>query len=415
MNENETEYLACVLIDPSLIFKTSITEGHFFSGQNRRTYRAMLKCADQNIKIDYISIRDVDAEIDAAYLVSMHDKVPSAANWKYYEGKLIDEYQKRKLSALGKKLTELSETTPPAELIEMAENELLELGTNGQTRKVQRMSEVLPSAMDKLQERSKLKGQVPGICSGIKRLDTLIGGLQEDRYIIIGARPSDGKSALALNMACNIAISQNISAGIISAESSNTEIVTRAISSEGRISGLNMMTGTMSGSDMQSLIDVGTKIQAAPLYLYDAPNVRFGELKSVARQMVTLYKIKVLFIDYVQIVRWEDNRLAIHEQVAAVSRGLKQLARELKIPIVGLSQLKRDSEGREPEMADLDYSKQLEQDADALVLIYHPKRIEGQEQKPSLLLVKKNRDGAKGVVKVNFAREYVKFYQVYDD
>jgi len=126
-------------------------------------------------------------------------------------------------------------------------------------------------------------------------------------------------------MACNIAISQNISAGIISAESSNTEIVTRAISSEGRISGLNMMTGTMSGSDMQSLIDVGTKIQAAPLYLYDAPNVRFGELKSVARQMVTLYKIKVLFIDYVQIVRWEDNRLAIHEQVAAVSRGLKQL------------------------------------------------------------------------------------------
>ena len=166
---------------------------------------------------------------------------------------------------------------------------------------------------------------------------------------------------------------------------------------------------------MQSLIDVGTKLQAAPLYLYDAPNVRFGELKSVARQMVTLYKIKVLFIDYVQIVRWEDSRLAIHEQVAAVSRGLKQLARELKIPIVGLSQLKRDSEGREPEMADLDYSKQLEQDADALVLIYHPKRIEGQEQKPSLLLVKKNRDGAKGVVKVNFAREYVKFYQVYDD
>ena len=415
MNDNEAYLLACILIEPDLIFKASIGEGHFFNGANRRIYRAMQECADKRIKIDYISISDVDAEIDKKYLVILNDKVPSAANWKYYEGKLIDEYQRQKLLHLGRVLAEITSNDTPSEYIEMAENELLELGTNGQSRKVQRIGEAMPTAIDKIQERNKLKGKVPGICSGIPNLDALIGGFQEDRYIIIGARPSDGKSAIALNMACNIAIAQKIPAGIISAESSNTEIVTRAISSEGHILGQNIMTGCLSTADMSSLVDVSEKMRMCPLYLYDAPNVRFGELKSVARQMVAVHKVRALFIDYVQIIRWEDARLAIHEQVAAVSRGLKQLARELKIPIIGLSQLKRDSEGREPEMADLDYSKQLEQDADALIFIYHPKKVEGQEPKPSLLLVKKNRDGGKGVVKVNFKREYVKFYQVYDD
>ena len=415
MNEHEATYLACILLAPDLIFKTSITEQHFFDGSNRRIFRAMHACADKAVKIDYISIRDVDREIDAAYMAALSDKIPSAANWKYYEGKLIDAYQRNRLVALGRKLAELGANTPPAEVIEMAENELLELGTNGQTRKIQRIGEVMPAAFKQIEERFKLKGRIPGIGTGLPGLDKLLGGFQDDRYIVVGARPSDGKSALALNMACNVAISQGIPTGIISAESSNNEIVTRAIASEGHIQGAHIMSGLLAPADFTSLMELSKRTDASPLYLYDAPNVRFGELKSVARQMVTLYKVKVIFIDYVQIIQWEDARLAIHEQVAAVSRGLKQLARELKVPIVGLSQLKRDAEGREPEMADLDYSKQLEQDADAIVFIYHPKPKKDDDEngeQSSWLLVKKNRDGAKGVVPVVFHREYVKFYEI---
>jgi len=412
MKENEIMILGCIICDPSIIFKLSVHENHFFDGMNRRIFRAMQLCSDRRVSIDYISISDIDAEIDKALLVSLRDKVPSAANWKYYEEKLIHEYQRHRIASLGRTLADIGATDDPSEFIESAEKELLELGTNSQTRKVTRIGEALPAAIDQIQERYNLKGKIPGIGTGLHGLDSMIGGFQADRYIIVGARPSDGKSALALNMLCNIAITQGIAAGIISAESSNNEIVTRAISSVGRISGNKIMTGMLSRADFTSLLDTGDKMREAPLFLYDAPNIRFTELKSVARQMVTVHKIKALFIDYVQIVQWEDSRLAIHEQVAAVSRGLKQLARELKIPIIGLSQLKRDSEGREPEMADLDYSKQLEQDADALILIYHPRRKEGEEERPSLLLVKKNRDGAKGVVKVNFVREYVRFYEV---
>jgi len=420
-SDDEAIFLACVLLAPDLIFKASIGEHHFMTGKNRRIFRAMQKCADQGIKIDYISVADVDPEIDKPYMVTISDKVPSAANWQYYETKLIETYRRHKLTALGRKLAEMSEAGDPAELIEMAENELLELGTNGQTRKIQSIGEVLPGVGKVIEQRYYLKGKLPGLGTGLPGLDKIIGGFQDDRYIVVGARPSDGKSALALNMACNIAIAQNTPTGIISAESSNTEIVTRVIASEGHISGNAMMTGLLTKADFTSLGDVGARTIHAPLYLYDAPNVRYTELKSVARQMVLIHKVKVIFVDYIQIIRWEDSRLAIHEQVAAVSRSLKQLARELKIPIVGLSQLKRDSEGREPEMADLDYSKQIEQDADAIIFIYHPRPKKGEdeeqedENRSSLLLVKKNRDGAKGVVPVVFHREYIKFYEVAKD
>jgi replicative DNA helicase len=123
-----------------------------------------------------------------------------------------------------------------------------------------------------------------------------------------------------------------------------------------------------------------------------------------------MYGCKVIFIDYIQIVQWENQSLPRHEQVAEISKGLKQLARELKVPIVTLAQLRRDAEGREPEMADLGDSSQIEKDADTLLFIYHPKAKEGEAEK-SLLLVKKNRDGAKGAVRVVFRREYVKFYE----
>lgn len=412
MSDNEKTILACIIIDPSIIYNTGITEAHFSAPEHRRIYRAMLLCADRKIKIDYISVGDVDPEIDRRLLAVLSDRVPSAANWRFYEVRMIEGYQRRRLAQIGTALAEIQDCDDPVKAIERAEVELLGLGTNGQTRKIERIGEVLPQAIEAAEQRYNLKGKIPGIGSGLPMLDGMTGGFQADRYIIIGARPSDGKSALALNMACDIAIRQDIPVGFISAESSNAEIVTRALSSEGRIPGGRLMTGLLSGADFTNLIDTGERMRECPLYLYDAPNLKFSELKSVARQMVSVQKIKALFVDYIQIVQWEDSRLAIHEQVAAISRGLKQLARELKIPIIGLSQLKRDSEGREPEMADLDYSKQLEQDADALILIYHPKVKEGEAERSSMLLVKKNRDGAKGAVFVRFAREYVKFFEV---
>lgn len=417
---DEATFLGCILQDPQVIFKTTLTEGHFFEGKHRRIFIAMRKCADDGVAIDYIAVRDRDDQIDRAYITQVHDAVFSAANWKFYQGRLIRAYQLRKLERLGRTIAELSKERDPGEVIELAEKELLEIGTNGQTRRVVRLHEVMPEAVNKIKERSESHGQLPGLSTGIEGLDFLIGGLQNSRYYIIGARPSEGKSALALNIATAIAMDYNTSVGIISAESSNYEIAMRAISSRGRIRGNALMLGLLSPRDMTNLTEAVEKIKAAPVWLYDAPNPEFNEVKSVARQMVALNKTACLIVDYVQILQWADRSIPFHEQVKNISLSLKQLARELKIPVVALAQLRRDAQNREPEISDLGDSSQLEKDADALMFIYHKKAKrddDGREMEPekSYLLVKKNRDGACGQVNVVFDREHVTFRQIERD
>ncbi len=416
MSEYEESFLSCILLTPSIINKTKLTEAYFTQGITRQLFRAMQTCSSKRLAIDYVSVNEADPGMDPTYAVRISNTQPSSANWQFYESKIIDVYQRRKLVSLGQTLTEISENIDISEYIERAEKELLELATGTTSTEIMSLAKLLPDAIKKIEDRYKLKGKLPGISTGLNYLDSPLGGLQSGRYYVIGARPSDGKSALAVNIACHIAIREKIPVGVISAESSNDEIMTRLFSSEGHINGSALSSGVIKPADFTSIMDTAKRMYEAPMYLYDTPNIKFSELRGVARQMVAVYKCRAIFVDYLQIVQWHDQRIAKHEQVAAISVSLKELARELKTPIIALSQLKRDAEGREPEMADLDYSKQIEQDADAIILIYHPKPIErreGQaepEQKPSMLLIKKNRDGPKGAVMVQFRREYVKFY-----
>lgn len=418
MSEDENCLLSAIMITPSIIFKTKINEEYFFDTDNRELFRAMKTCSSSGAAIDYVSVCEANPRLDKTYAVKIRDTMPSSANWKHYEGKIIDAYRRRKLRDVGLMLIDKNEAGDTTETIEQAEKMLLDLSAGNTDAEITKLGSLIVPALGFIEERYKAKGKLPGISTGMTDLDGMIGGLQASRYYVIGARPSDGKSALAVNMMANIGIREKVPVGFISAESSNNEIVIRLFSSEGRINGQRISSGFLAPSDFRSLQDAGTKMYDAPVYLYDAPNVRFPEMKSVARQMVASYHVGVIFLDYLQIVQWEDQDLAKHEQVAAISMALKTLARELKIPIVALSQLKRDSEGREPEMADLDYSKQIEQDADAIILIYHPKPVEPKEgkkppePKQSMLLVKKNRDGPKGAVFVKFEREFVRFYEL---
>jgi len=410
MREHEESFLSCVFLDNTILFKTTLTESHFTEPETRALYRAMLVCMEKNVKVDYIAISDFAPDMDKAYPPHIFNLVPSSANWKFYETQINTDFQRRQLKMMGQMLAHIEDAEDPAEYIERAEKQLFELSTNCKTSEVKRLAELVPAALKVIEERFKSNGKLPGLSTGISGLDKLIGGLQDSRYVVIGARPSDGKSALAVNMLCHIGLHERVPVGLISAESSNNEIVSRVFASEGSINGSYLSMGLLSTRDMSALKAVGESIKDAPVYIYDAPNVRFAELRSVARQMVASFKVKVIFVDYIQILQWDDKRIPRHEQVANISMGLKALARELKIPIVGLAQLVRDAEGREPQMKDLGDSGQLEKDADALVLIYHPQKDES-DRSPSKLLVKKNRDGAKGVVDVTFRREYVRFYQ----
>lgn len=410
MIDHEESFLSCLLLDPSIMYKTSLSEPYFQHEPARRLFRSMVKCSEAGVKIDYIAIQDFDRELDKTYAPRIYNLVPSSANWKHYERLITANYQRVRLQNLGLMLSNMEDTESPGAYIERAEKELFNLATGSKAGEVKKIAELVPETVKQIEERFKAKGALPGLATGIHNLDAMIGGLQPSKYYIIGARPSDGKSALAVNMISHIGIHQGASVGLISAESSNTEIVTRVFSSEGRINGTKLSMGLLGMADFNKLLSVGQELATAPIYLYDAPNISFSELRSVARQMVASYKVSALFVDYIQIVTWDNQKIPFHEQVTNVSKSLKGLARELKIPVVGLAQLRRDAEGREPNMADLGDSSQLEKDADALIFIYHPQKTE-DDASPSKLLVKKNRDGAKGAVNVTFAREYVRFQQ----
>jgi replicative DNA helicase len=411
MTDYEECFLACVLLTPAILFKTKLREQHFLSPNPRRLYRAMLDCSAEGIQVDYISVNERDKDMDPTYAVRLSNMVPSSANWKFYEGEIVKSYKRHKLIRLGKMFSEITDQSDPVEYIERAEVELLELAAGINNTEIVHIRDAISPTLKKIEERYKNKGRLAGLSSGLNALDAMTCGFLPGRYYVIGARPSDGKSALAVNIITHLGIREHARVGLISAESGNDEIVTRMFSSEGHINGQAINSGALRPSDFTSIMEAGERMRNAPIYLYDAPNVKYSEMRGVARQMVMTYKIQALFIDYLQLVQWENQSLAIHEQVAKVSISIKELARELKIPIIALSQLKRDSEGREPEMSDLDYSKQIEQDADCIVLIYHPKVKEKEEPRDSMLLVKKNRDGPKGAIFVNFRREYVRFYE----
>lgn len=411
MLEDEETMLACILLDQSIIFKTTLTEDHFQDPYARRMFRAMNECCNRDVKIDYISITDIDPKIDKTYAPRLNDMIPSAANWKYYEGKVKDDWQRSKLASIGRMLLSIDKYTCPSEYIERAEKELVELATNNKKREIRKLNQILPQTLKEIETRYALKGKLPGLSTGIDPLDVMIGGLRGDQYIVIGARPSDGKSALGLNIACHIAIDEKVPVGFISAESSEIEITFRIFSARGNINGTKLNSGMLSPQCLNDIMFAGEKMHCAPMYIYDEPNIKFSEIKSISRQMVSVHGCKIIFVDYVQIVQWENQKLARHEQVAEISMGLKQLARELKVPIVAMSQLRRDAEGRRPHMADLDYSKQLEQDADVLIFIYHPQK-DGEYLDQSELIVAKQRGGPKGTVPVIFKREFVKFCPV---
>jgi replicative DNA helicase len=257
-----------------------------------------------------------------------------------------------------------------------------------------------------LKARYDSHGALRGISSGLDSVDGYTHGFLPRRLYYIGARPSQGKSALMLNMATDCAIRKQIPCGIISIESSGQEIIERVFSSVGNIPGDMLASGFWGPSQFADIQTLAGKIVGKPLYLYDKPNLNIAQVKSVARVMATMFKVKIIFIDYLQLIDSTNRKLTKMEQVADASKQLKELARELELPIVCLAQLRREADDRRPGLSDFQWASQIEQDADVAMLLWHEAKDEKTE---SWILIEKNRDGKKGQIPVSFMGEYVTF------
>ncbi|MFO0966725.1 MAG: replicative DNA helicase [Gemmataceae bacterium] len=350
------------------------------------------------------------------YIVELWDAAPSSANAEYY-GKIVR--QKAILRSLIYACNDLlhdayDQAMPAQELLDQAERRILEIAELGITGDTQTLQEAIMEAYARLESR-KEKGhqEVSGIATGYVDLDSLTAGLQDSELIILAARPSVGKTSFALNVLRHIIVEEQKPVLFVSLEQARVEIAERLLCCQARVDSHKLRKGTLSSEDVEKLVEAGGILQRAKLFIDDTPGQSMLRIAANARRLKVRHDIKMVCIDYLQLIDPDDRRDSRQEQVAAISRRLKFLARELNVPVMALAQVNRGSEERQdhrPRLSDLRESGAIEQDADTVMILHRPDYHEpGQHEGVVEVIVAKQRNGPTGDVNLMFVKQYMRF------
>lgn len=403
----------------------------FYKGAHQVIFRTITALKDKGEGVDLLTLT---AELRASgniekigglsYVASLTERVPSTANVTYYAKLVQDASQRRSLLNIAHKLiSDAHNGSLETRLsIEEAEKSIFDLNDNQSRGELKPAPEVIEKTVSAIEDRYRSKGGYIGIPSGFDALDKLTCGFQKSEMIIIGSRPSIGKTAFALSMATNIAIRNKIPCGYFTLEMSAISLMLRILSAESRINSNSLRTGLLKSTDFNRIvIDTAGRIYDAPLIFQDTPNIPLLDLRSLARKMVSKHGVKIVFVDYIGLVSPENSRQERHEQISQISRSLKALARELDVPIVVLSQVGRQSEGKTPSLADLRESGALEQDADVVLFLHRERTLDEDEddrESSSIiktdLIVAKQRNGPTDTVRLAFVPHYTRFENLQD-
>jgi replicative DNA helicase len=410
MTDHEHIFAGQILRDASLLHETALEPRHFADHTARRVYAAARSVINAGYEVDTFTVRDADEHLTASTVTDLLNSAPTTANWRYYEAEIFKSHRKREVRRVGQELAEADDADAA---IAKAESDLAELQRVGDTDRVRHRSETIHETVEDIEAAYHRGGALPGIPTGYSRLDDLLQGWQKRTLYIIGARPSQGKSGLGLNLYDHAAMRQGVTTGFISLESAAQEMNKRSLANHANIEGQKLSTGFLKRADFDALTSAAGKIYESPSYIYDVPNQRLDRVVSVCRQMVRQYGVQLIFIDYLQLIRVPGAENMI-EQVQTASTTLKSVSRMLEVPIVALAQLGRqvDSKGQEkrPGIGDLQHSSRIEQDADSVILL-HPTGEAGSYTRTVEAIVAKNRDGALGTVRLVFAAPFVRFTQ----
>ena len=393
----------------------------FYSLQNQTIFKAMLAMYNNGKRGDILTLTEelrstgqLEAAGGAAYVISLTDQVPTSSNVEYYAKIVRDNAIRRDLIKISSQIISDSHdsTVESRSVLEDAQNKIFALADTDQNQGILTMQELVPATFELIEKHYHDKNAFTGIPSGFTKLDSMTSGFQPSELIIIGARPSMGKTALALSMAQYIAIQKKIPTGFFSLEMSYQQIGQRLLSQEARISAGKLRSGMLKMEDFGKLQEAAGRCYESPLYIVDTPNMKLLDLRAMARKMKQQLDIQIIFIDYLTLITSENTTIPRHEQIAEISRSLKSLARELNIPVVALSQVKRDVEGREPTLADLRESGSIEQDADVVMFIHRDRKEASDASDEPLdtkLILSKQRNGPIGSVEIIFIPYYTKF------
>ena len=418
----EQATLGAMLLDwsavPEVITKLSVDR--FYSFQHQVIYEGIRSLANQSIHGDMLTLVNELSKLGkleqaggTGYIASLTDAVPTSSNVNYYVDIVLDCATRRDLIKLSSELKAhaFDETKNGKAILQAAEKQIFDMNFNSGTSSLHMMSDIIRDTIMLIDMRYKNNEELTGIPSGIAQLDAMTSGFQNSELIIIGARPSIGKTAFALSMMQTIAIEKNIPCGFFSLEMSYQSIGQRLLAQVARVQSGKLRNGRLNIADFQKLQDAAGKCFNAPLYIVDTPNMQLMELKSMARQMAENQHVKIIFIDYIGLITTENPNAPVYETVSEISKSLKALARELNIPIVALCQVARAAEGEAPNLAQLRGSGSIEQDADVVLFLHRDRKIM-EEKNPvqdATCIVAKQRNGATGDVEMIFFPSFTKF------
>jgi replicative DNA helicase len=411
------------------VIQQHIHPDDFYSRANQRIYEAVLSLDAKGLRPDIQTVVQelkhlgkLDEAGGASYVSGLTTVIPSSANIDYYAQMVKNYSLKRSLLKVASQIgvSAYDESKEARETLEEVQQYIFELSDDRQVFSSRKIGEVLKETIDIIDQVRESKNPITGISTGIEKLDQMTAGFQKDEFIIIGARPSVGKTALALNMAAYIAFHKKKSAAFFSLEMSSIALVQRLISSEAMVQAQNLRSGFLSSGDYKKIIDVMGIIYEAPFHIVDMPNMKLLDLRSQARKLCSQQQAEIIFIDYLGLIGHDNNSLPRYEQISEISRSLKSLARELHIPVVVLCQLNRDAQFEVPTLANLRDSGSIEQDADLVLFLNREapkkKKNDNEEEKqgpidiiPTDLIIAKQRNGPTGVVKMELVAKYAKF------
>lgn len=423
--EAEQSVLGGILIDKDAINIASeiLLPNHFYNDTHGIIFEAMLHLYQERKPIDILTLttvlkkQKVYDKVGSAYLSELVDGVPTAANIEVYTQLVKEAYTKRSLIEAGTQIAEMGyeEEREVKEVLDKAESTLFAISQGHITRGFVPIKQTLAESFDRIDELHRKGEGLRGVPTGFSDLDNILSGFQDSNLIILAARPGQGKTALVLNIAQHIGVTAGRAVGIFSLEMSKEELVDRMIVAQADVDAWKFKTGRLNDADYVKLSDAMGELGDAPIFIDDTPGLSLAEMRSKARRLQLEHKLSLLIVDYLQLVdpgRRYDNRV---QEVSMVSQALKNLARELNIPVLSASQLSRAVEHRgekKPQLADLRESGAIEQDADVVMFIYRPDSEVTGSLIPTNLLIAKHRNGQTGEIPLLFRGDRIRFLNV---
>jgi replicative DNA helicase len=424
--EAEQAVLGAIFLEPSALTVASeiLIPEDFYRASHQKIFNVMLDLNDQGKAVDLVTVTE---ELAAAkliediggvsYLSDLSGSVPTAANIEYY-ARIVEE--KSLLRRLIRTATNIASDGYSREdeveaLLSEAEKNIMEVAQRKNAGAFHNIKDVLVRTYDNIEEMHNRVGEITGISTGFAELDRMTAGFQRNDLIIVGARPSVGKTAFALNIAANVATKTGENVAIFSLEMGAEQLVMRMLCSEGNIDAQRLRTGSLTDDDWGKLTMAMGSLSNSGIFIDDTPGVRISDIRSKCRRLQQEHGLGMILIDYLQLIlgsgRSGENR---QQEVSEISRSLKQLARELKVPVIALSQLSRGVEQRQdkrPMMSDIRESGSIEQDADIVAFLYRDDYYDKESENKNIIeiIIAKQRNGPTGTVALAFVKEYNKF------